>query len=97
MTLVRERPKNDVGFDRGKTKECRMDNVNLADTVDGATDMNQIDDKMKVSLSSLSEMTGFPVDFIKKELLLENEPVSMHELRQSVLRYLETTAADFQA
>lgn len=74
-----------------------MDNMNLADTIDGTMDVNQIDDTMKVSLSSLSEMTGFPVDFIKKELLLENEPVSMQELRQSVLRYLETTAADFQA
>lgn len=74
-----------------------MDNMNLADTIDTTMDVNKIDDTMKVSLSSLSEMTGFPVDFIKKELLLETEPVSMQELRQSVLRYLETTAADFQA
>lgn len=74
-----------------------MNEMNLADTVDANMDVNKIDDSMKVSLSSLSEMTGFPVDFIKKELLLENEPVSMNELRQSVLRYLETTAADFQA
>jgi hypothetical protein len=52
------------------------------------------DDDEKVSLSSLSELTGFPVDFIKKELLLEEEPISMNELRHSVLRYLETTAED---
>lgn len=70
-----------------------MNEINLADT----GNVNNIDDTIKVSLSSLSEMTGFPVDFIKKELLLENEPVSMDELRQSVLRYLEMTASEQQA
>lgn len=51
----------------------------------------------KVSLSSLSELTGFPVDFIKKELLLEEEPVSMSDLRQSVLRYLEAASQSFSS
>lgn len=45
----------------------------------------------KVSFSSLSEMTGFPVEFIKKELLIDEEPVSMSQLRTSMAAYLEST------
>jgi len=36
-------------------------------------------------------MTGFPVEFIKKELLLDEEPVSMSQLRKSMAIYLEST------
>lgn len=43
----------------------------------------------KISISSLSELTGFPVEFIKKELLLDQEPISMNDLRQSMIAYLE--------
>lgn len=43
----------------------------------------------KVSIRSLSELTGFPVEFIKKELLLDQEPISMNDLRQSMIAYLE--------
>lgn len=51
----------------------------------------------QVSISSLSDMTGFPEDFIKRELLLEDDrQISMHELRQSVLRYLEDTALELK-
>ncbi|MCO4794626.1 MAG: hypothetical protein KC493_12985 [Bacteriovoracaceae bacterium] len=46
----------------------------------------------KVPLESLSELTGFPVDFIKKELLLDQESLSMEELRKSMVNYLENTA-----
>ena len=48
----------------------------------------------KVSLASLSELTGFPVEFIKKELLIEKEPISMRELRESMMAYLEASAPD---
>ncbi|PIK16531.1 hypothetical protein [Halobacteriovorax sp. JY17] len=44
-----------------------------------------------VSFSALSEMTGFPIDFIKKELLLDEEPISMSQLRKSMAIYLEST------
>ncbi|ATH08787.1 hypothetical protein BIY24_12760 [Halobacteriovorax marinus] len=44
-----------------------------------------------VSFSTLSQMTGFPVDFIKKELLLDEEPISMSQLRESMAIYLEST------
>ncbi|MBK23377.1 MAG: hypothetical protein CME70_05165 [Halobacteriovorax sp.] len=53
---------------------------------------NVLGDDQKVPLSSLSELTGFPVEFIKKELLLEGEELSMSDLRTSMISYLETTA-----
>lgn len=44
-----------------------------------------------VSLSSLAEVTGFPVDYIKRELLLSGEEeLSMEELRAKVLAYLSS-------
>ena len=36
-----------------------------------------VKDTNSIALSSLSEMTGFPVDFIKKELLLQNEETNI--------------------
>lgn len=44
----------------------------------------------KVPISSLAELTGFPSEFIKKELLLE-DPTSMQALRVSMARYLNST------
>ncbi|MFM2034705.1 MAG: hypothetical protein RJA32_1340 [Pseudomonadota bacterium] len=45
----------------------------------------------EVSLGSLAEMTGFPVDYIKRELLLSGEEeLSMEELRTKVLAYLNS-------
>jgi hypothetical protein len=44
-----------------------------------------------VSLGALSEMTGFPVDYIKRELLLDGESdLSVEELRKRVLAYLDS-------
>lgn len=57
---------------------------------------NVLGDDQKVPLSSLSELTGFPVEFIKKELLLEGEELSMSELRTSMISYLETTAQEVE-
>lgn len=45
-------------------------------------------DKERVSLTTLSELTGFPLEFIKKELLIQEDSLSMGELRSSVLCYL---------
>lgn len=43
-----------------------------------------------VALSSLAEMTGFPVDYIKRELLLTaDSDLSVDELRMRVMAYLE--------
>lgn len=43
------------------------------------------------SFEVLSEMTGFPVDLIKKELALEGENVSMDMLRESMINLLNNT------
>lgn len=43
-----------------------------------------------VSLGSLSELVGFPVEYLKKELVLDNDEISMDELRIRMLSFLET-------
>ena len=44
-----------------------------------------------VALDQLAELTGFPVDFIKRELLLTEETdLSVEELRAKVLHYLDS-------
>ena len=46
-----------------------------------------------VSLGTLAELTGFPVDYIKRELLLEGETIeglSVEDLRAKVLAYLNS-------
>lgn len=42
-----------------------------------------------VSLNSLSMMTGFPVEFIKSELILDGEEISMDNLRKTMVNFLE--------
>ncbi len=44
-----------------------------------------------VPIESISKLTGFPVDFIKKELLITEDSISMAELRSSVLCFLQTS------
>ncbi|MCP4912545.1 MAG: hypothetical protein GY909_05460 [Oligoflexia bacterium] len=44
----------------------------------------------KVQVENLSELTGFPVDFIKKELLVDEESISMEDLRSKMISYLES-------
>ena len=48
----------------------------------------------QVSVNSLSAMTGFPIEFIKKELLISQENISVDELRKSVLDYLQSAQKD---
>ncbi len=45
----------------------------------------------QIPLSSISKLTGFPVDFIKKELVLENDTLPMKDLRKSMLHFLNIT------
>ncbi|MCF8059673.1 MAG: hypothetical protein K9K67_10275 [Bacteriovoracaceae bacterium] len=49
-----------------------------------------------VPLSSLSEMTGFPIDFIKSELLVNEEEISLDQLRLSMASYLESTLEEIK-
>ena len=44
-----------------------------------------------VSLGSLAALTGFPVEYIKRELFLnDSEELSVEELRQKVMAYLNS-------
>lgn len=47
-----------------------------------------------VKLTSLSELTGFPLDFVKRELVLQDDEVSLDQLRGSVLNYLDKAFLD---
>ena len=49
-----------------------------------------MEEQKNISMDSFSDMTGFPVEFIKKELLISKNQVSIDELRRSVLDYLQT-------
>lgn len=68
----------------------------LATKSQGRTQMEN-DGTEKVPLESLSELTGFPVEFIKKELLLEDETLSMNDLRKSMAVYLENTVHELNS
>ena len=44
-----------------------------------------------VSLGSLATLTGFPVDYIKRELFLDDDAdLSVEELREKVMAYLNS-------
>lgn len=44
-----------------------------------------------VSVGSLAELTGFPVDYIKRELFLETDgEITVEELRKKVIAYLNS-------
>lgn len=56
-------------------------------------DVSKTTTEAAVSLGTLAELTGFPVDYIKRELLLgdeTNEDMSIDELRKKVLAYLDS-------
>jgi hypothetical protein len=44
----------------------------------------------KVEISSLSKLTGFPVDYIKKELVLDKEEFTMTQLREHMMVFLNS-------
>ncbi|MBT6325708.1 MAG: hypothetical protein HOJ35_07050 [Bdellovibrionales bacterium] len=48
----------------------------------------EIIEETSVDVNQLAEMTGFPVDFIKSELLLESNSLSIDEFRKTMVSYL---------
>jgi hypothetical protein len=58
--------------------------------------LGSLTEDQKIPLNSLSNLTGFPVDFIKKELLLEDDQLSLAELRRSMLAYIENNSEMLQ-
>ena len=45
----------------------------------------------QVSLTSLSEESGVPLSFIKDELMLDGESVNIDDLRESMLKLVDST------
>lgn len=48
-----------------------------------------------VNLSELAELTGFPADFIRQELFLDGDQLTLSKLRLAMLKYLDATNDDF--
>ena len=44
-----------------------------------------------VSLESLAKMTGFPSELIKKELLINDDQLSLTDLRSTMMKFLMRT------
>ncbi len=60
----------------------------------GLQDVSKPAPEEVISVVSLAELTGFPVEYIKKELLLDGadeEDMTMEELRKRVLAYLDSS------
>ena len=60
----------------------------------GLQDVSKPTSETVVSLGTLAELTGFPVDYIKRELLQNGESeedMTLEELRKKVLAYLDST------
>lgn len=65
-----------------------LSDQNICDSEEASTTTDQID------LVSLAKLTGFPSEFIKQELLIDDASISMDSLRSSMLNYLESTFKD---
>lgn len=56
--------------------------------------MSEVTNGQSVDLSQFADMAGFPVELVKKELMVGtdgSETVSMDELRAAMLKYLDST------
>lgn len=69
------------------TAEDEQRSVKMAQISSGV--LNEEFDEGPVSLDSLAGLTGFPVEFIKRELLISGESISMSNFRKIVIDYLE--------
>ena len=81
---------NDIlGWPRKEeTKECEMGALGLQEVSEPTST------ETEVSLATLSKLTGFPLDYIKRELLLDGEEttkLNIDELRTKVLAYLDSS------
>ncbi|MBL7666070.1 MAG: hypothetical protein JNM93_13120 [Bacteriovoracaceae bacterium] len=53
---------------------------------DGATS-----EGVKVDLQSFSKLTGFPIELIKEELMINGEEVELEELRKAMISLIDST------
>ena len=69
-----------------------MDTENAIDpSIDKIFNSELSGDDEEITLEQISLLTDFPEDFIKKELLIEKNEISMKDFRLKVLEYLEKT------
>ncbi|MGB0452680.1 MAG: hypothetical protein ACPGJV_03125 [Bacteriovoracaceae bacterium] len=76
------------------TQSSHQDNSNRQSVIETRSDAHNIEnhsEESNVSLDTISDITGFPVDYIKKELLLESDYVTLGNLRKVMLNYLDKT------
>lgn len=55
---------------------------------------NKIEDQEIISLESLADLTGFPVEMIRSELFkseLADEKITLSELRKAMVNYIDAT------
>lgn len=55
---------------------------------------NKNDDQEMISLESLADLTGFPVEMIRTELFkseLTEEKITLDELRKAMVSYIDAT------
>ena len=62
----------------------------LKNTSNGNCALKIDDSQEKIEMSSLSNLTGFPVDYIKKELVLDDEEVTLEQLREHMMVFLNS-------
>ena len=62
----------------------------IKSALDGNCALKIDDDQEKIPMSSLSNLTGFPVDYIKKELVLDEEEVTLEQLREHMMVFLNS-------
>ena len=67
-----------------------MTALNFAKVDENFAQFNSTKESDIVTLKSLANLTGFPTDFIKEELLVEDEVLTLDELRQRMVVYLES-------
>ena len=49
-----------------------------------------------VDLKDLSELVGFPVNYIKKELLIVDDLIKVDALREVALKFLKNTSEEIE-
>lgn len=57
---------------------------------------NDKDELKNIPLSNFSALSKIPKEYIKKELFIENEDISMKELRGKILNYLDKIDESFK-
>ncbi len=49
-----------------------------------------------VQVEELAKLTGFPVEYLKAELLIEDNEIDLNNLREKVLAYLDRSVSVHQ-